>query len=152
MGGLNNKIWLSKTTRVTYLRFLYMLLWMGREPSLSALPLCLTSRGRSSLFSYTHVPPTSLACSNTLNWNLSGYLLRWRAQHSPAAPAPTTATFFITQFCPLSKIKHKGIKVNHNLRMRFGTWHCTDTCTLCTCGHYKQSLNANNLLHEMIGM
>ena len=36
---------------MTYLRFLYMLLCMGSEPSL-CLPLSsLTSRGRSSLFS-----------------------------------------------------------------------------------------------------
>ena len=48
----------------------------------------------SVLSPYSHVPPIWLALSNTEKEKSSGrYRLRCRAQQSPAAPAPITATF-----------------------------------------------------------
>ena len=65
----------------TYLRFLYMLEWIGR-PWLS-VPV-------SSV--YTHVPPIPRLCSNALTEKVEGRLAKCLTAHNPPAPAPITAT------------------------------------------------------------
>ena len=65
----------------TYLRFLYMLEWTGK-PCWSVPVLSV----------YTHVPPTPGPCSKALTEKRGWRLDRCRTAHSPAAPAPTTAT------------------------------------------------------------
>lgn len=67
-----------------------------------------TGRPYSSLsvFSvYAQVPPTTAAFSYTWIWNLCGNRLKWRAQHSPAAPDPMMATCIV-----LSQLQELGVK------------------------------------------
>ena len=97
---------------------------------------------------YTQVPPTSFAFSNTVIEKRCGYRPRCLAQHSPDAPAPTTATFSIIEFTHLPVAHTHSVPHNNSHRGGRGSGrrHKNSRTPWFWLGHWASPYSTKNLL------